>query len=116
MQKPVAVGVTTLTLLFGGAGVAPAAETVTPVPAATTTVSAAYTEDDDSDNAGLWSLAGLLGLVDLRRQGRRLPRESRGRDSHEPSRIRGCGQRPKLESPPSNLAGGDSIVWARAAV
>jgi MYXO-CTERM domain-containing protein len=65
MQKPFAVGVTTLTLLFGGAGVAHATETMTPVPAATTTVLAADTEDDGSDNTGLWGLAGLLGLVGL---------------------------------------------------
>jgi MYXO-CTERM domain-containing protein len=62
MQKPLVVGVTTLTLLFGGAGVANAS--TLEAPATTTTMFAQENEDDGSDN-GLWGLAGLLGLLGL---------------------------------------------------
>ena len=62
MQKPLVVGVTTLTLLFGGAGIANAA--TLEAPATTTTTLAQEQEDDGGDN-GLWGLAGLLGLLGL---------------------------------------------------
>ncbi len=64
MKKPLIVGATALTLLFGGAGVANAE--VTQAPSATTTL-AQSAQDEDSDNGdnGLWGLAGLLGLVGL---------------------------------------------------
>jgi LPXTG-motif cell wall-anchored protein len=65
MRKTLAVGTTTLTLLFGGAGVAHATEFVAPAPATTTTVAQQADQDDDSDNTGLWGLAGLLGLLGL---------------------------------------------------
>jgi MYXO-CTERM domain-containing protein len=61
MQKSLAVGVTTLTLLFGGAGVAHASTIEAP---ATMTTLAQEQEDDGGDN-GLWGLAGLLGLLGL---------------------------------------------------
>lgn len=63
-RNAVVVGATTLTMLFGGAGVANAAEIEAPVPA-TTTVLAQEAEDDGGDNTGLWGLLGLLGLVGL---------------------------------------------------
>ncbi|MGE2836755.1 WGxxGxxG family protein [Mycobacterium sp. SMC-4] len=62
-RSAVAVGATTLTLLFGGAGVAQASESVVPAPA--TTVLAQDMEDEGSDNTGLWGLLGLLGLLGL---------------------------------------------------
>jgi MYXO-CTERM domain-containing protein len=64
MRKTIVVGTTTLTLLFGGAGMAHATELTQPAPATTTTVVAQEAEDD-GDNTGLWGLAGLLGLLGL---------------------------------------------------
>lgn len=65
MRKTLAIGTTTLALLFGGSGVAYATELTSPAPATTTTVAQqAETEDDSGDN-GLWGLAGLLGLLGL---------------------------------------------------
>jgi LPXTG-motif cell wall-anchored protein len=64
MQKTVAIGATTLALLFGGAGVAHATELTAPAPA-TTTVLAQDADQDDSGDNGLWGLAGLLGLFGL---------------------------------------------------
>jgi MYXO-CTERM domain-containing protein len=63
MRKSLAIGTTTLTLLFGGAGVAHATELSTPVP--TTATVLAQGDYNDNDNTGLWGLAGLLGLVGL---------------------------------------------------
>ena len=60
----IVVGATTLTLLFGGAGVANASAFDAPVTATTTTV-AQEAEQEDGDNTGLWGLAGLLGLIGL---------------------------------------------------
>ena len=62
MQKPLVVGVTTLTLLFGGAGVANASTLEAP---ATTTTTLAQEHDDHGGDNGLWGLAGLLGLLGL---------------------------------------------------
>jgi LPXTG-motif cell wall-anchored protein len=63
MQKTVAIGATTLALLFGGTGVASATELSSPAPA-TTTLAQEAGQDDSGDN-GLWGLAGLLGLLGL---------------------------------------------------
>ena len=63
MNKPLVVGATTLTLLFGGAGVANAS--TFEAPATTTTTIAQEAEHEDGDNTGLWGLAGLLGLLGL---------------------------------------------------
>ena len=63
MQKSLVIGATTLTLLFGGAGIANA-DTVE-APATTTTVAQQAEQDDDSGDHGLWGLAGLLGLLGL---------------------------------------------------
>ncbi|ADU00270.1 WGxxGxxG family protein [Mycolicibacterium gilvum] len=63
MRKSLIIGSTAATLLFGGAGIANATETV--APATTTTVVAQEAEQEDGDNTGLWGLAGLLGLVGL---------------------------------------------------
>lgn len=65
MQKTVAVGATTLALLFGGAGVANATELTSPAPATTTILAQEEAETDDSGDNGLWGLAGLLGLLGL---------------------------------------------------
>jgi MYXO-CTERM domain-containing protein len=63
MRKSLIVGTTTLTLLFGGAGVANAAEWTA---APQTTITAAEDNgQNDHDNTGLWGLVGLLGLVGL---------------------------------------------------
>jgi MYXO-CTERM domain-containing protein len=65
MNKPLAVGATTLALLFSGVGVANAS--TLEAAASTTTLAQAQEqapEDDGGDN-GLWGLAGLLGLVGL---------------------------------------------------
>jgi LPXTG-motif cell wall-anchored protein len=62
MRKPIAIGATAVTLLFGGAGVANA--TTVEAPTTTTTTLAQEHEDDGGDN-GLWGLAGLLGLLGL---------------------------------------------------
>ncbi|MCZ8379995.1 hypothetical protein O6P37_14075 [Mycobacterium sp. CPCC 205372] len=64
MRRTIVIGTTTLTLLFGGAGVAQATELNSPAPATTTTV-AQQAEEEDGDNTGLWGLAGLLGLIGL---------------------------------------------------
>jgi LPXTG-motif cell wall-anchored protein len=64
MQKPLIVGVTTLTLLFGGAGVANASTIEAPAQTTTTTLAADNGDDDNGDN-GLWGLVGLLGLAGL---------------------------------------------------
>ncbi|MGE2734180.1 WGxxGxxG family protein [Mycolicibacterium vaccae] len=73
-RSAVVVGATTLTLLFGGAGIAGATETVAPAPA-TTTVLAQEADDDGGDNTGLWGLLGLLGLVGLAGLKRRNPND-----------------------------------------
>ncbi|KUH99399.1 WGxxGxxG family protein [Mycobacterium sp. IS-3022] len=65
MQKTLVVGATTLTLLFGGAGVAHATELSTPAPATTTTLAQQAEQEDDGGDNGLWGLAGLLGLLGL---------------------------------------------------
>ena len=62
MRKTLAIGTTTLALMFGGAGVAHATEIT--APASTTTV-AQEAAQDDGDDTGLWGLAGLLGLIGL---------------------------------------------------
>ncbi|WP_111512689.1 WGxxGxxG family protein [Mycobacterium kyogaense] len=63
MKKPLIVGATALTLLFGGAGIANAEPTH--APSATTLAQSAQNGDDDNGDNGLWGLAGLLGLVGL---------------------------------------------------
>lgn len=64
MQKPLVIGATTLTLLFGGAGIANA--DIVEAPASTTTTLAQEQQaNDDSGDNGLWGLAGLLGLLGL---------------------------------------------------
>ncbi|KGI67586.1 hypothetical protein MJO55_09135 [Mycolicibacterium rufum] len=63
MRKTLAIGTTTLALMFGGAGVAHATEIA--APASTTTTVAQEATQDDGDNTGLWGLAGLLGLIGL---------------------------------------------------
>ncbi|MGV0720573.1 WGxxGxxG family protein [Mycolicibacterium elephantis] len=63
MKKPLVVGATTLTLLFGGAGVATA--TTLEAPVTTITTVAQQAQDDDSGDNGLWGLLGLLGLAGL---------------------------------------------------
>ena len=65
MRKTLAVSLTALTLLFGGAGVAQATTPIGPMPSSTTTTLAADTDNGDSDNMSLWGLAGLLGLLGL---------------------------------------------------
>ena len=65
MRKSVVIGATTLSLLFGGAGVAQATEYAAPVPATTTTVAQEMEHEDDGGDNGLWGLAGLLGLLGL---------------------------------------------------
>ena len=65
MRKTLGVSLTALTLLFGGAGVAQATTSVEPMPSSTTTTLAADSENDGSDNTGLWGLTGLLGLLGL---------------------------------------------------
>jgi LPXTG-motif cell wall-anchored protein len=65
MRKSVVIGATTLSLMFGGAGVAHATEAVAPVPATTTTVAQEMEHEDDGGDNGLWGLAGLLGLLGL---------------------------------------------------
>ena len=65
MNKPLVVGATTLTLLFGGAGVANASTVDVPAATTTTTTIAQEAEQEDGDNTGLWGLAGLLGLLGL---------------------------------------------------
>jgi MYXO-CTERM domain-containing protein len=64
MRKAIAVLGMTGALTFGGVGIAHATAYETPVPATTTTLAQAETEDD-GDNTGLWGLAGLLGLLGL---------------------------------------------------
>lgn len=64
MQKPIVIGATTLTLLFGGAGIA-AADTVEAPATTTTTLAQSQQTNDDSGDNGLWGLLGLLGLVGL---------------------------------------------------
>jgi MYXO-CTERM domain-containing protein len=64
MQKPLVIGATTLTLLFGGAGIANADTIEAPATTTTTVAQQAEQEDDSGDN-GLWGLAGLLGLLGL---------------------------------------------------
>ena len=68
MRKTLAVSMTALTLLFGGAGVAQATTPIGPMPSSTTTTLAADTDNGDSDNTSLWGLAGLLGLAGLKRR------------------------------------------------
>ena len=63
MRKSVVIGATTLSLLFGSAGVAQATEFAAPVPATTTTVAQEMEHEDDGGDNGLWGLAGLLGLL-----------------------------------------------------
>lgn len=64
MRKTLGITLTTAALMFGGAGIANATESVAPMPSSTTTL-AQEAEDEGSDNTGLWGLAGLLGLVGL---------------------------------------------------
>ncbi|OBI72805.1 WGxxGxxG family protein [Mycobacterium sp. E740] len=64
MKKPIVIGATTLTLLFGGAGIA-AADTLQAPATTTTTLAQAQHSDDDNGDNGLWGLAGLLGLLGL---------------------------------------------------
>ncbi|WP_326546581.1 WGxxGxxG family protein [Mycolicibacterium sp. ND9-15] len=64
MQKPLVIGATTLTLLFGGAGIA-SADTVEAPATTTTTLAQDQHANDDSGDNGLWGLAGLLGLLGL---------------------------------------------------
>jgi MYXO-CTERM domain-containing protein len=65
MNKPLVVGATTLTLLFGGAGVATASTLEVPASTTTTVAQAQEAPEDDGGDNGLWGLAGLLGLVGL---------------------------------------------------
>jgi MYXO-CTERM domain-containing protein len=66
MNKTLGVTLTTVALLFGGAGVSHATATTAPIPTSTTSTLAADTDNtDDGDNTGLWGLAGLLGLIGL---------------------------------------------------
>ncbi len=65
MQKTVAVGAMTLSLLFGGAGVANATDLTVPATTTTTVAQQDVQHEQDSDNTGLWGLAGLLGLLGL---------------------------------------------------
>jgi MYXO-CTERM domain-containing protein len=65
MNKPLAVGATTLTLLFGGVGVASASTLEAPASTTTTLAQAQDSQDDDNGDNGLWGLAGLLGLLGL---------------------------------------------------
>jgi LPXTG-motif cell wall-anchored protein len=65
MRKALAVLGMTGVLTFGGAGIAQASAFESPVPATTTTVAQAETDDDGGDKTGLWGLAGLLGLLGL---------------------------------------------------
>lgn len=64
MNKPLVVGATALTLMFGGAGVANATSFEAPS-TTTTTVAQEAAQEEDGDDTGLWGLAGLLGLVGL---------------------------------------------------
>jgi MYXO-CTERM domain-containing protein len=84
MRKTVVIGTTTLTLLFGGAGVAQATELTTPAPVSTTIV-AQEADDDGDDKTGLWGLAGLLGLLGLAGLKRR-------KDTDVVTRTTGTGQ------------------------
>ena len=70
MRRTIAVVSATGALLFGGAGIANAAVSDAPAPAATTTTLADNSNntngsDQHSDNTGLWGLVGLLGLGGL---------------------------------------------------
>lgn len=65
MQKPLVIGATTLTLLFGGAGVANADMIEAPTTTTTTLAQDAQEQEDDGGDHGLWGLAGLLGLLGL---------------------------------------------------
>ena len=65
MNKPLVVGATTLTLLFGGTGVAAASTFEAPASTTTTLAQAQDAPEDDGGDNGLWGLAGLLGLVGL---------------------------------------------------
>ncbi|OBG95061.1 hypothetical protein A5698_16145 [Mycobacterium sp. E136] len=65
MQKTVAVGAMTLSLLFGGAGVANATDLMVPATTTTTVAQQDVEHEQESDNTGLWGLAGLLGLLGL---------------------------------------------------
>ena len=69
MRKTIAVISATGALLFGGAGVANATIQSAPAPSSTTTTLAdnnnGNTNDQHSDNNGLWGLLGLLGLGGL---------------------------------------------------
>jgi LPXTG-motif cell wall-anchored protein len=83
MQKTVAIGATTLALLFGGAGVANATELITPAPSTTSTLAQEAEQESDSGDNGLWGLAGLLGLLGLLGLKRR-------KDADHPA-VRGTG-------------------------
>ena len=94
MNKSLVVGATTLTLLFGGAGVATASTFFEAPATATTTLAQAQEqapEDDGGDN-GLWGLAGLLGLFGLaglkRRKDADYPVNRAGGTVHQPARLR----------------------------
>ncbi|BBZ38173.1 WGxxGxxG family protein [Mycobacterium conspicuum] len=69
MRRTIAVISATGALLFGGAGVANATVQAATAPAPTTTTLAdntnTTTNDQPSDNSGLWGLLGLLGLGGL---------------------------------------------------
>ena len=65
MNKTLVVGATTLTLLFGGTGVATASTFEAPSSTTTTLAQSQEAPEDDGGDNGLWGLAGLLGLVGL---------------------------------------------------
>ena len=65
MNKPLVVGATTLTLLFGGTGVATASTFDAPATTTTTMAQAQEADQEDGGDNGLWGLAGLLGLLGL---------------------------------------------------
>jgi hypothetical protein len=69
MRKTLGVTLTTAALLFGGAGVANATASITPMPSSTTSTLAddnsTNNDNSHSDKTGLWGLAGLLGLIGL---------------------------------------------------
>jgi hypothetical protein len=65
MQKTLGIALTSVALVFGGAGVAHATTPAAPISSTTTTLAADTDSQDNGDNTGLWGLAGLLGLIGL---------------------------------------------------
>jgi hypothetical protein len=66
MHKALGIALTSIALMFGGAGVSYATTPNAPIPSSTTSTLAADNDNnDDGDDTGLWGLAGLLGLIGL---------------------------------------------------